>query len=107
MSFKKYILHVETAWCGEYNDYGIIKDENSDISSFCEMTAYDNFNDFGGHDAILETLFPDEEEYTEEQVEQADAVENEYYSWSLDEFDENGDSEWEWYEVIYDESIQH
>lgn len=105
MSFKKYILHVETYWCGEDNDYAIIADENSDIDNFCQDVAYNNFMEYSGFDEVLNTLFPEQDGiYTEEQIDEANDVEGEYYSWTLEEFDENGESKWEWYELILDES---
>lgn len=102
---NKYILHVDTNWCGEDNDYAIIcsNPDHKDIQDFCQMRAYENFADFSGIQGILEELFPDSEEYTEEQENEAIEVENDYYGFTLEEF--NGtDEEWDWYELIYDES---
>lgn len=108
MSYKKYILHVSTNWCGEDQDYAIIKDENSNIDDFCQNIAWENFTEFEGIDAILEELFPEAEgDYTEEQRSEAEDKEEDYYTWSLDEFNEDGETKWEWFELILDESSKN
>ena len=104
MSYKKYLLHVSTAWCGEDQTYGVIKKKETDISDVCESIAYENFADFSGIEGVLESLYPDQEEYTDEEIENAGEESVNYYQWNLEEFVEDGETDFNWFELVYDES---
>ena len=106
MSFKKYLLSVSTAWCGEDQTYGIIKKEETDVEGLCEDLAYTNFSDFSGIDGVLEDMFPNQEEYTDEQIEKAENEAGNYYQWNLEEFEEDGETDFNWFELVYDESAK-
>lgn len=99
---KKYILRVETNWCGEWNEYGVIikDDENiNDYSELFEQTAYENFQSFDGHNAILEELYPDVEEFTDEMHSAANSCEGDYYEWNIEKF-EDSEEDWEDYDIL-------
>jgi len=99
---KKYILKVETNWCGEWNEYGVIIKDDENINHYAalfEQTAYENFQFFNGNTAILEELYPDVEEFTEEMTEAADSCEGDYYDWNITEF-EGSEEDWEDYDIL-------
>jgi len=101
---KKFIIRVYTNWCGEDNEYTAIAESEQLLKPIAEDLAYENFSFFGGPGEILEELFPEEEEYTEKMEAEAAEIESEYYGYSIEEWDENIDDDWEWYRLIYDQS---
>lgn len=106
MSYKKYLLKIDTAWCGEDQTYGIIKKEETDVSNLCEELAYSNFSDFSGMSGVLEELYPDTEDYTDEEIARAEEDSVNYYSWNLEEFEANDETDFNWFELVYDESLK-
>lgn len=105
MTTKKFLIHLETNWCGEWQDYTAIAEDESNLIDLAGRLAYENFESFDGFNAILEELYgdPDEEtgEYTDEQIDDAAQDEGSYYSYEITEWDKP-DEEWSWYELIYD-----
>lgn len=104
---KRFLINVYTSWCGEENDFVAIAESrlSDGLESAAGYAAYENFSGFSGIDAILEEMFPDEEEYTDEMFDEAAKIEGDYYGYSIEEWDETRDEEeWSWYELIYDES---
>lgn len=99
---NKYLVTLYTNWCGEDNEYLAYAESESELESNADLgtAAYENFSDFGGFEKILEELFPDVEEYTDEMEAEAAEVEREYYGYSIEEFPE--DHEESWYDIIYD-----
>ena len=108
-NFNKYIIHIETAWCGEYNDYTAIAEDEVDLLNLAEELAYQNFADFSGFNQILEDLFQDQleegEDYTDEMISIAENEEHDYYSSTISLF-EGTDEEWEYYDLVYDASLK-
>lgn len=99
---KKWLITCDTSWCGTETSYTAIADTELELVDVAEELAYENFNDLGGgFESVLEELFPDEEEYTEEMENEAMDKEHEFYSvviseWNLPE------EEWSWYDCVYD-----
>jgi len=108
-NFNKYIIHVETAWCGEYNDYAAIAEDEIDLLNLAEELSYNNFADFSGFEQVLSDLFAEQleegEDYTDEMISIAENQEYDYYSSSISLF-EGTDEEWEDYELVYDASLK-
>lgn len=76
-----------------------------DFEATASLQAYDNFSDFSGFQGVLEDLFPDNDSddgYSEEQETEAMEVEGEYYSYTIEEYNEDSHGEWDWYDLIYD-----
>jgi len=105
MIAKKFLIHLETNWCGEWQDYVAIAESETELEGLAGRLAYENFESFDGFNAILGELFggPDEDtgEYTDEQIEEAEADEESYYSYEITEFS-GTEEEWGWYRLIYD-----
>lgn len=82
MTIKRYKIHTDTEFCGEWNDYVAWCDEAhyDEMESIVSMRAYDNYNDFRDFD----------EEQSDDE-----------WTYNIDEW-EDPDEEWSWYEVIYD-----
>lgn len=99
---KRWLITCDTSWCGTETIYSAIADTEEELIDIAEQLAYENFNDLGGgFESVLEELFPDEEEYTEEMENEALDKEHEFYSvviskWNLPE------EEWNWYDCVYD-----
>lgn len=88
----RYYLKIDTYWCGEYQEYAFETDKSlNELSNYFEMLAHDNFTDFDGIEGVCQELFPDWEEdsYTDEQIEAAEEVAHEYYSFFTDKFDDD------------------
>lgn len=103
---KKVIIEVSTNWCGEDNNFSAIVNEDYEndevFMGICEELAFENFNDFDGLYAIVEELYPDfEGEYTEEMIQEAANVEEEYYTYKILE-DEDYIEYWDDYPLVYD-----
>lgn len=106
---KKYLVTVQTNWCGEDNTYSAIVDDDkfTEFETYCNNLAYENFQDYGGFEAMMEDLFdydPDREEWSDEELREGYAEEPNYYSYTIEEFDEDGEEEWEWYNLVWDDS---
>lgn len=99
---KRWLITCDTSWCGTETIYSAIANTQEELIDIAENLSYENFNDLGGgFESVLEELFPDEEEYTEEMENEAMDKEHEFYSvviseWSLPE------EEWDWYDCVYD-----
>ena len=105
---NKYLVKVETNWCGEDNTYSAIVDDERwlEFEGFCQDLSYTNFSDYSGFDGVLEDLFPDHEygeEYSDEEIEEAYQEEPNYYSYTIEPF-EGDDEEWNWYDLVWDNS---
>lgn len=102
---KKFLIHLETNWCGEWADYVAIAEDESELLDLADRLAYENFESFDGFNAVCEDMFgdPNEEtgEYTDEQIAEAEQNEGSYYSFEITEWNKE-DDEWDWYELIYD-----
>ena len=101
---KKYLLKTSTNWCGEDTTQGVITDNVEALEHLFQLEAYDRFNDFDGPNGVLQDLFPDEEEYSDEQIAEAEKNEESYFSYSIEEFDESAGEEWDWFDIFIDES---
>ena len=104
---KKVILRVETNWCGESQEYAaIICDECiDDFYTRANELAYENFCDFGGFEAMMEENFEKEnedDEWSPEQLQEGYELESSYYSYDVEDYDENSHGEWDWYDLVYD-----
>lgn len=99
---KRWLITCDTSWCGTETIYSAIANTQEELIDIAEELSYENFNDLGGgFNSVLEELFPDEEEYTEEMENEAMDKEHEFYSvviseWNLPE------EEWDWYDCVYD-----
>jgi len=102
---KKFIIEVYTNWCGEEETFTAIAPDDFDegLNNAAAETAYENFIQFNGREEILRELFPDEEEYTDEMENEVNAVESEYFGYSIQEVDDTFEY-WEEHELIYDAS---
>lgn len=101
---KRYILKTDTNWCGEDTSQGVITNNVDSLHDLFQIEAYDRFMDFGGFDTILEDMFPDTDDYTDEQRDEVAEVESEYYSYTIEEFDEETHGEWDWYDLFLDDT---
>lgn len=101
---KKFIIKVTTNWCGMDQEYAAIAEDEKDLDDTAAELAYNNFADFDLLKEVTAELFPDvdDEEFTDDQVDAAIEVEGEYYSYTIEEFDENTHGQWEWYDLKYD-----
>ena len=99
---KRWLITCDTSWCGTETIYSAIANTQEELIDIAENLSYENFNDLGGgFESVLEELFPDEEEYTEDMENEAMDKEHEFYSvviseWNLPE------EEWDWYDCVYD-----
>lgn len=100
---KRWLINVGTNWCGEHNTYSAYAETELELLDTINELAYQNFSDFSGFTTILEELFPNAEEYTEEMENEAMEIESEYYYGDCEEWDENRpEKEWLWYDLVYD-----
>lgn len=104
---NRYLIQVDTNWCGEEQTFAAYANDKSELESTAQEVAYENFNSYPGtgFDGLLSDLFPDveDEEYTDDMIDEAGALESEYYGFSIEPWDESRDeTEWDWFELIYD-----
>lgn len=99
---KRWLITCDTSWCGTETIYSAIANTQEELIDIAEELSYENFNDLGGgFNSVLEELFPDEEEYTEEMENEAMDKEHEFYSVVISEWD-LPEEEWDWYDCVYD-----
>ena len=99
---KRWLITCDTSWCGTETIYSAIANTQEELIDIAEELSYENFNDLGGgFNSVLEELFPDEEEYTEEMENEAMNKEHEFYSVVISEWD-LPEEEWDWYDCVYD-----
>ena len=99
---KRWLITCDTSWCGTETIYSAIANTQEELIDIAEELSYENFNDLGGgFNSVLEELFPDEEEYTEEMENEAMDKEHEFYSVVISERD-LPEEEWDWYDCVYD-----
>lgn len=101
---KRWLIICDTNWCGTETIYSAYANTEEELEDTAEQLAWDNFNDYGGgFESVLEELFPNEDEYTEEMENEAMDREYEFYSVIIQEWDESRpEEEWDWYDCVYD-----
>jgi hypothetical protein len=95
---NKYIIHVETNWCGEDNDFAAVAESEEELYNIVDQLALDNFNSYNGFDQMMEDEFgsPDEEEdgnYTDIQIDWGYENESNYYSSTIELVETDDDLE--------------
>ena len=102
---KRFLVHLETNWCGEGRTFSAIAEQESDLWEMADRLAYENFNDFDSFEAACYDTFGDSDEetgeYTEDQKTEIVADEGSYYSYTIEEFKDD-EEEWRWYDLEYD-----
>lgn len=100
---NKYIIKVHTNWCGMDQEYAAIAKDKEDLENLAAELAYNNFAEFDLLYEVAAELFPNEEEFSDDQLEAAAEVEGEYYGYIIYDFDEESHGNFEWYELVYGE----
>ena len=95
---KRFLIHVDTNWCGEEDTFRAVAESEIELWDIAEQLAYDNFYSFGHDQDIAE-----EEGYDPDEMEDSDwdklwetVDESQYYNFTIEEF-EGDDEEWEEY----------
>ena len=101
---SRFLIECYTNWCGEDNTFSAIANTEIELEDTAAMLSYENFSSFDGIEAILEELFPDAEgKYTDSEIDKAVSVKEDYYGYTIREWDETRpEEEWDWYELVYD-----
>jgi hypothetical protein len=99
---KRWLITVDTNWVGTEEKYGAIAETKEELYDLIDELAYNNFIDMGGPESVLEELFPDAKEYTDDMREEASEVDHEYYSGDIEEFT-GADEEFDQYDLVYGE----
>lgn len=95
----KFIITVDTNWCGTKQTYGAVAEDKEDLYDLASELAYVNFQSFGFDSQLLEDFYPDVEKYTDEMYDHICEIEGEYYNWDVEEF-KGTDEEWDELEKI-------
>lgn len=101
---KRFIIHVDTNWCGMWAEYAAYAEKESDLDEIAEQLAYDNYESYGLQDDIAEANGYNPEEMTDGDWDRLweDVNESDYYSHSIEEF-EGTEEDWADYELVTDE----
>lgn len=97
---KKFIITVDTNWCGMTEEYAVEANEDLDLDRVAQELAYENYLSYGCDEYLLELLFPDVEKYTDEMYDEMYDVEGDYYSYEIKEVDESDENEMENYNCL-------
>jgi len=100
---NKYIITVDTNWVGTEEKYAAIAEHEDELYPIANDFSYNNFIESGGPQYVLQELFPDAEEYSDEEIEEGGFQETEYYNSNIELFDEEIHGSFEDYELIYSE----
>lgn len=95
---KKFIITVDTPWCGTGQIYKAIAEQESDLWDAAGEAAYENFQSYNFDDEIFADLGYDMEDLSEERIAEiweTEVDESQYYDWNIEEYDKNKHGEWE------------
>jgi hypothetical protein len=98
---NKYIIEVSTIWPNTSKKYSAIADSDEDLFMVAEELAYANFIDVNGPSLILKSLFPNVDEYTDEQIDIANSVETNNYHHFINLVIDDFHDDFEKYELVY------
>lgn len=100
---KRFLIICDTAWCGTQETYAAYapSEWDNDLMAAADLAAFDNFCESEGPLYVLEELFPDTDDYTDEQLDEAADVEESYYSVIIEEY-YGTDEDFEDYKLILD-----
>lgn len=93
---KRFIIHVETNWCGMWEDFRAVAEKESDLYDTAEDLSYDNYESHGCAEYVAEEQGYEVSEMTDSDWSRLweDVYEGDYYSYSIEEFT-GTDEEWE------------
>lgn len=101
---KKFIITVDTEWCGMKNQFGAFAEDESELWEVADRLAFENFHEYAGIGYIANELFPDvgESDLTVDQWDEIAEVETEYYSSNIREVEDDNDAElFDNLEIVY------
>ena len=95
---KRFLIHVSTNWCGMDQTYRAEAENEMDLWDIAEELAYDNFQSYGCEESVAEEWGYDPDEMEDSDWDELWSKTNEcdYYSSSVEEFDED-EQDWEDY----------
>lgn len=105
MSHKKFLIIVDTEWAGTQETYSAIAESEDELMYLADDLSYDNYIESDGDNLLLNLLFPDAEECTDDMQEIIDTESINYYWSSIYEVDENNEKDMEKFnncELVYD-----
>lgn len=93
---NKYIIVVDTSWCGTEASYPAMAEKEEDLYEVARELAYDNFSSYGFEDEIASEYGYDPDNMDEVDWEDvwSHTDESDYYSYYIEEF-QGTDEEWE------------
>lgn len=102
MSVKKYLIGVNTNWCGMDTSYAAICEEDKIdfLESLATNLAYDNFYAYGCDQLLLDEICEDSDNPTDEELEELYSIESDKYGYNIEEF-EGSNEEFNEYELIF------
>ena len=96
---KKFIITVDTNWCGTDWYYSIEAESKEDLEEAAQQLAYENLHSFDYIEWIAQDLFGNYDEITDEMMEEIYESEGDYCSYTIEKVDEeNEDQMREFYE---------
>ena len=96
---KKFIIKVDTYWCGTDWYYSIEAESKEDLEEAAQQLAYENLHSFDYIEWIAQDLFGNYDEITDEMMEEIYESEGDYCSYTIEKVDEeNEDQMREFYE---------
>lgn len=96
---KKFIIKVDTYWCGTDQYYSIEAESKEDLAETAQQLAYENLESYDYIEWIAQDLFGDYDEITDEMIDEIYESEGDYCSYTIEEVDEeNEDQMREFYE---------
>ena len=102
---KKFIIKVDTYWCGTEEYYSALAESALELEELAQHLAYENLHSFDYIEWIAHDLFSDYDEITDEMMDEIYESEGEYYNYIIEEVDEENEDqmrEFNEYELIYD-----
>ena len=106
MTYKKFLITVETSWADSKEVYSAIAEEEDELWELGEELSYSNFIESGGDESILIEMYPNNEgEYSEEELDLAYEEYGNNYWFIIEEIDEENSEQLEKFdnsELVYD-----
>lgn len=90
---KKFIIKVDTYWCGTEEYYSVEAESKEDLEELAQQLAYENLHSFDYIEWIAQDLFSDYDEITDEMMEEIYESESEYCTYTIEEVDEENEDQ--------------
>ena len=90
---NKYIIKVDTYWCGTDQSYAAIAKSEEDLYDLAQELAYENLTSLDYINWIADELFDEYDDLTDEMLDKIYDVESDYYHYLITKVNEENEED--------------